>query len=100
MYDILIKNARLIDGTGTPAIARDLAVSGSRIAAIGNLTDSEAANVIHADGKVLCPGFIDAHGHSDFTLFVNHQRALAAFYNNGKSRIGVSVKVIIFFGYS
>ena len=86
MYDILIKNARLIDGTGTPAIAGDLAVSGGRIAAIGSLTGAEAATVIDAGGKILCPGFIDAHGHSDFTLFVNHR-------GESKIRQGITTEV-------
>jgi len=64
-YDILIRNARLIDGTGRPSEVGDLAVLGDRIAAIGDLGGTSADQVIDADGMVLSPGFIDSHCHDD-----------------------------------
>lgn len=72
MFDLIIQNGTIIDGTGTPGVHGDVAISGSKIAAIGDLSGQDAAKIINAAGKVVCPGFIDAHGHSDFTLFVNH----------------------------
>ena len=86
MYDLLIKNGTVIDGTGANRYQADVAVSGSTIAAIGDLAGAEAAQVIDAQGKVVCPGFIDAHGHSDFTLFVNHK-------GESKVRQGITTEV-------
>lgn len=64
-HDILIRNARLIDGTGRPSEIGDLAVSGDRIVAIGTLEGITAERVIDADGMALSPGFIDSHCHDD-----------------------------------
>jgi N-acyl-D-amino-acid deacylase len=66
-YDLLIRGGRLIDGTGAPARAADLAVAGGRIAALGTI-EGEAAAVIDAAGLVVCPGFIDVHSHDDVAL--------------------------------
>src|ERR1043165_4324541 len=63
-YDLLVKNGRLIDGSGAPAFRGDLGVRGGRIAAIGKLRD-RAARMIDADGLVVAPGFIDNHCHYD-----------------------------------
>lgn len=64
MYDLLIRNARIVDGTGAPAFDGDLAISQGRIAAVGNI-DGEAAKVIDAQGKLLTPGWVDVHSHMD-----------------------------------
>ena len=66
--DLLIKNATLIDGTGGPRRKADVAVSGDRIGAIGDLGHMTAIETIDAGGKVLAPGFIDAHTHDDAVL--------------------------------
>ena len=67
MDDILIKGGSVVDGTGTA----DVAIRDGRIAAIEeNRTDS-AERVIDAVGKIVTPGFIDIHTHSDFTLPLN-----------------------------
>ncbi len=63
-YDILIKNGTLIDGTGGPAVPGNLAISGGRIAGVGDV-DGLAKRVIDADGAVVAPGFIDPHTHYD-----------------------------------
>ncbi|HSO19001.1 MAG TPA: amidohydrolase family protein, partial [Desulfosarcina sp.] len=68
VYDILLKNARVIDGTGQPPTAADLAVDGGRIAAVGGLSGAEARTVLDCRGKVVTPGFIDMHSHADFSL--------------------------------
>ncbi|HXV43386.1 MAG TPA: D-aminoacylase, partial [Anaerolineae bacterium] len=59
MYDLLITGGRLIDGTGTPWYWADVAVTGDRIVAIGALAGAAAKKVIKADGRIVCPGFID-----------------------------------------
>src|SRR6187402_1961741 len=63
--DTLIKGARLIDGTGAPAVLRDVAIKDGTIVAIGALDQWTAENVVEADGRVLAPGFIDVHTHDD-----------------------------------
>ena len=69
MYDILIKNGKILDGTGSPAIAAQVAVKDGKIAKIGRHIPGEAAKVIDAAGKVVTPGFIDSHSHSDRQFF-------------------------------
>lgn len=71
MHDLLIKNARIIDGTGTPWYNGDVAVAAGKIAAVGRFSPQKATRVIDADQRVLCPGFIEIHGHSDATLLIN-----------------------------
>ena len=72
-YDVLIRNAKIIDGSGTPWFMGDVAVAEGRIAELGKLApaaDAEAARVIDAAGRILAPGFIDTHTHLDLTPFV------------------------------
>lgn len=65
-YDLLIENATVIDGTGAPRRVADVAVTGDRIEAVGDLSGNcEAAVRRNASGLVLAPGFIDAHTHDD-----------------------------------
>src|SRR5512147_2849524 len=73
MFDTLIANATLVDGTGAPARRADLGVANGKIAAIGDLAGREAARTLDAAGKVIAPGFIDNHQHSDFTPLVNRE---------------------------
>ena len=68
MYDILIKNAHIADGTGNAMYHADVAVQGSKIVKIGYNLKAEAETVIDGTGKVLAPGFIDAHSHLDKRL--------------------------------
>lgn len=71
MYDLIIKNATVIDGTGAEPFRSDVAVSGGKIAAIGSLQDT-ARETIDAAGSVLTPGFIDSHSHGDNSIFNPH----------------------------
>lgn len=70
-FDLLIKNADVLDGSGAAAQRQDVAVQGGKIAAVGDLGAAEAAQVIDATGKLVTPGFVDVHGHSDVSLFMN-----------------------------
>jgi N-acyl-D-amino-acid deacylase len=63
-FDILITNARVLDGSGNPWMAGDVGIRGDRIAAVGRLSGSTAARVIDAGGLILAPGFIDVHSHA------------------------------------
>ena len=63
--DLIIRNARLIDGTGAPSRPGDLAVADDRILALGALNGLQAGREIDAGGLALAPGFIDAHTHDD-----------------------------------
>jgi N-acyl-D-amino-acid deacylase len=63
-YDLLIKNGRVIDGSGMPAFRGDVAVSNGKIVATGKLRDS-ATRTIDAEGLVVAPGFVDNHCHYD-----------------------------------
>lgn len=65
MYDILIRGAQVIDGTGAPAFCADVAVKDGKL--VMN-PEGEATEVIDAAGLTLCPGFIDAHSHGDSIL--------------------------------
>ncbi|CAI8013849.1 D-aminoacylase [Geodia barretti] len=63
-YDLLIKNGRVVDGSGGPAFYADVAVQNGKIVGVGKFTES-AARTIDADGRVVAPGFIDHHTHYD-----------------------------------
>ena len=69
MYDLLILNGKVITGAGNPWFYGDVAVSGDKIARIGQLSKEQAHRVIDAGGCVVSPGFIDAHSHSDLFIF-------------------------------
>jgi N-acyl-D-aspartate/D-glutamate deacylase len=63
-YDLLIKNGRVIDGSGRPAFHGDVAVAGGKIVELGRLSGT-ARQRIEADGRVIAPGFVDNHCHYD-----------------------------------
>ena len=70
-YDIVIRDGRIVDGTGSPWYAGDVAIRGGRIAAIGRLADAPARRIVNARGLVVAPGFIDMLGQSELTILVN-----------------------------
>lgn len=73
MYSLLIKNATIIDGSGKAPYVADLAVQGDEIANIAPNISTTAEEVIDAEGKIVCPGFVDLQNHSDsyWQLFDN-----------------------------
>jgi N-acyl-D-amino-acid deacylase len=87
MFDLLITNCRILDGTGAPWYWGDVAVQGNRIISVGRLNGETAQQVIDAGGRILCPGFIDIHSHSDL-------QPLATPLHECKIRQGVTTEVI------
>jgi N-acyl-D-amino-acid deacylase len=74
LFDILFAGGTVIDGTGTPRTVADVAVSGDRVAVVGKLAGAEARQTIDCRGRVVAPGFIDVHNHSDGWMLVHpHQ---------------------------
>jgi N-acyl-D-amino-acid deacylase len=69
--DLVIRNAFLIDGSGSPGVRGDLAVKDDRIVAIGDLSKLKGAREIKANGLALAPGFVDTHTHDDRALLSN-----------------------------
>ncbi|MDQ6893772.1 MAG: D-aminoacylase [Acidobacteriota bacterium] len=67
-YDLLIRKARVVDGSGAAWFRADVGVRGGRIVRIGSLADAGARRVVDADDRVLTPGFIDVHTHVEGNL--------------------------------
>lgn len=72
-YDIVIKNGRIMDGSGNPWVSGDVAILGDRIARIGKLDSSSAKRVIDANDLVVSPGFIDMLGQSELSLLIDNR---------------------------
>jgi N-acyl-D-amino-acid deacylase len=88
-YDVLITGGRVLDGTGNPWFAADIAVKDGKIAAIGKLAGATARRVIDARGHYVAPGFIDLHSHSDEGLGSTRTNA-----NPNKITQGVTTEVV------
>ncbi len=74
--DLLIRNGRVVDGTGAPWYRADVAIRDGRIAAIGRLTEARATRTIDAAGLVVAPGFIDMMGQTAAPFLRDHGAAL------------------------
>ena len=85
-YDVLITNARIVDGTGGAARQGSIAISNGKIAAVGEVSGT-GTQTIDARGRTVAPGFIDMHSHSDMPLLTD---------GNGQSKIrqGVTTEVL------
>jgi len=87
-YDVVLTGGRIVDGTGNPWFRGDVAILGDRIAAVGVLPEGyETERTIDAAGKVVCPGFIDIHSHSDRVFFLDGRA-------EGKIRQGVTTEIL------
>jgi N-acyl-D-amino-acid deacylase len=93
LFDLIVKNGIVVDGTGNPWFKAAVGIRDGRISDIGELSSSESDEVIDANGLVVAPGFIDMHAHSDFSLLIN---PLA----ESKVRQGVTTEVIGNCGFS
>jgi N-acyl-D-amino-acid deacylase len=87
MYDLLICNARIVDGTGQSAFDADVGIVMNRIVAVGTNLSTEAVQSFDARGHVLAPGFVDVHTHDDLAV-------LRGFTLPPKIRQGVTTVVI------
>jgi N-acyl-D-amino-acid deacylase len=93
MLDLKIEGATVIDGSGAAGSRADLGIRDETIVAIGDLSRERAGNNLYAAGKVLAPGFIDMHAHSDWTLWANRRA-------ESKIRQGVTTEVVGNCGFS
>jgi N-acyl-D-amino-acid deacylase len=87
MFDIVIRNGSVVDGSGKRRFQADIAIKNGRIADIALQIESDAQTFIDAKGNAVSPGFIDMHSHSDFTLLV-HPEA------ESKVRQGVTTELV------
>jgi N-acyl-D-aspartate/D-glutamate deacylase len=71
LYDVVIRNGRIVDGTGSPWYAGDVGIRDGHIAAIGMLEGAAARRTVDAAGMVVAPGFIDMLGQSELSILVN-----------------------------
>jgi N-acyl-D-aspartate/D-glutamate deacylase len=92
-WDILIRGGTIIDGSGGPGEAADLAIEGGKIAAIAPKLSGTATRIIEAEGLAVAPGFIDIKTHSDFVLPINPKA-------ESKVRQGVTTEIIGHCGFS
>jgi N-acyl-D-amino-acid deacylase len=92
-WDVLIRGGVIIDGTGSPGTAGDIALAAGRIAALGPSLAGDAKKVIDAESLAVTPGFIDIKTHSDFVLPINPKA-------ESKVRQGVTTEIIGHCGFS
>lgn len=84
MFDLIIKNGKILDGTGTAFKKLDIGISGEKIVKIGNLSEVAAEKIIDAEGKYVIPGIIDIHSHADLTVYKdNHPEILKPLVSQG-----------------
>ena len=93
MLDLKIEGATVLDGTGAAGNRTDVGVRDETIVAIGDLNREHAGTTLNASGKVLAPGFIDMHSHSDWRLWANGRA-------ESKIRQGVTTEVVGNCGFS
>jgi len=93
LFEVIIKNGYLVDGTGNPWFEADIGVKSGKLMEIGDLSSEDANRIIDVKGFVVCPGFIDMHSHSEYSLLVNSKA-------ESKIRQGVTTEVNGNCGYS
>ena len=70
-YDTVIKNGTIIDGTGMPRFRGDIGIRGGRIKKVGKVDDTDGAAINDATGRVVAPGVVDLHTHSDAQIHLD-----------------------------
>lgn len=93
MYDVMISGGTVVDGSGLPKFRADVAIKDGRIAAIGNLAGAAAGRHIDASERVVAPGFIDSHCHSELSLVAQPTA-------ESKTRQGVTTEILGNCGWS
>jgi N-acyl-D-aspartate/D-glutamate deacylase len=89
-FDILIRNGRVVDGTGNPWYFADIGIRDGRVAAMGRLTDADADVVIDASGLYVAPGFIDVHSHAEGGLARSDLKAARSLLAQGVTTVVVN----------
>ena len=69
-FDLVLRGGTVLDGTGAPAFAADVAIKGDAIAAVGEIAAAQGARSVEVAGLHVCPGFVDMHSHSDGGILV------------------------------
>ena len=83
-FDVIIRNADVLDGSGKPAVKADIGIEGDKIAEIGDLSGVKAERDIDASGLTVTPGFIDVHSHFDWPAIApNHSDLISPMLKQG-----------------
>ena len=69
-YDVVIRNASIVDGTGAPSFEASIGIRGDRIVTVGEISERGAIE-LDARGLIVAPGFIDVHSHDDWAVFAH-----------------------------
>jgi N-acyl-D-amino-acid deacylase len=88
-YDLLIRNARVFDGSGNPWFVADIGIKDGKVGAVGSLGSAAAVRTVDAKGRFVSPGFIDIHSHSDRGLGSEELK-----YNLNMVAQGITLSVI------
>ncbi|MFC2163727.1 amidohydrolase family protein [Acidobacteriota bacterium] len=86
-FDLVITNAKIIDGAGKPAFSADIGIQGDSIVEIGHIKGKKAVRIIDANGFVVAPGFIDMHTHCDWGLGENEIKANLNYLTQGVTTV-------------
>lgn len=92
MLDLAIVGCQVIDGTGRPGFRADVGVEDGRVVEVGDLSAAPAKKRIDASGKVVCPGFVDMHSHSDIILAA--EPSAQARLMEGRVRQGITTEIV------
>jgi N-acyl-D-amino-acid deacylase len=87
MLDVVIRGGKVVDGSGAPWVRADVGLQEGKVAALGNLAGAAASVEVDATGKIVAPGFIDCHSHSDWSLLANRGA-------DSTLRMGVTTEVV------
>ena len=98
MFDTVIINGKIIDGTGNPWIAADVGIAEGKITKVGPIGKVEARQIIDARGRFVCPGFVDGHSHSELFILAEpdaRQKVMQGITTENLGMDGMSVAPIL-----